>query len=688
MQPILQELTDYLAAGLWIFPCHSVNGLGRCSCDNPACEHPGKHPRTSNGSKDASNSERMIQGWFHKWPDANWAVAAGPSGLVILDIDGPDGRKSLAEAGIELPDGPAVISGRIDGGEHRYFVAPSYPVKNSVKFLPGLDTRAANGYVIIPPSRHKSGSHYRWLTPFDRETLPELPQKLRPLLESRSRGSQEPIEIIPEGMRDVTLISEAGTIRRRGGSREATLAYLRQRNKDACRPPLSDEQVEKIADQAGGFPAGNLLTLQPHTEAGYAQRMALYHGDEIRYVEEESRWYEWDGRRWVRGSSKGVDAGMQARAKAMLEATYLAANTITDFAGFKALPDAQNAFRANVRAKESKRAIDAIIDLTRSEPGIRISPATLDSDPWIINLQNGTIDGKNGTFTAGHDPSKFITKLAAVAYDPAEQAPIWERFVSEVFDGDGEVIAYVRRCLGYLLVGDTTEQDIWIAYGNGANGKSTLLNTVIAVMGGDVKPESYGTSTAFTTFDADNRNQYGNDLAALMGRRFVFASESESERNLAEARVKLITGGDAISCKFLYGEFFTFVPQFRVWLAVNHKPNIRKQDRGIWRRVKLIPFTRNFEATDDKRLSEKLREELPGILDWLLAGLADWREGGMRVPASIARATEDYREESDVIGQWLEERAELGPDYSTGLKDLYNDYMQWHIDNHGPTVTP
>jgi putative DNA primase/helicase len=225
------------------------------------------------------------------------------------------------------------------------------------------------------------------------------------------------------------------------------------------------------------------------------------------------------------------------------------------------------------------------------------------------------------------------------------------------------------------LVGDTSEQDFWIAYGGGANGKSTLLNTVLEVLG------DYGTTTAFTTFDAENRNQYGNDIAALKGRRFVFASETERERTLAEARVKAVTGGDAISCKFLYGEYFTFTPQFRVWLAVNHKPSIRGVDRGIWRRIKLIPFSQNFEAKEDKRLRDKLQVELPGILNWLLAGLADWRQNGMAEPDSVRAATEDSRQESDQLGQWLEQEAELGADYSQNITELYRNYVQWLRDN-------
>jgi putative DNA primase/helicase len=230
------------------------------------------------------------------------------------------------------------------------------------------------------------------------------------------------------------------------------------------------------------------------------------------------------------------------------------------------------------------------------------------------------------------------------------------------------------------LTGDTSEQDFWIGYGSGANGKSTLLNTVLRVLG------DYGATTAFSTFDADNRNQYGNDLAALKGKRLVVAIEAEKERFIAESRVKSITGGDAISCRFLYGEFFEYRPQFKVWLAVNHKPNIRGTDRGIWRRVKLVPFARNFEDNEDKTLAAKLCGELPGILNWLLAGLKDWRKQGIAEPAAVKDATKEYKEEMDTLGQWIEETCEVHADrsqsspVSTGATDLHRAYRAWAED--------
>lgn len=649
----LDSILQLADAGLHVFPLHGK------------IPYPG-----TNGFEDASTSRRDIEGWNRQYPGANWGVATGvASGIVVLDIDGPKGFASAK--GKELPNGPKVRSGRSDGGQHHWFRLSKDSEKSRIGFLPGLDLKADSGYVVIPPSIHPaSGQPYEWLTPFERDALPDMPAWLIESLESKSR-SRYNVGQLQETSRNIDLTSVAGTLRLRGFSVAAILASIRAHN-DEQADPLPDDELITIAESIGAKEPAAVLVPQPHTEAGYAERMALYHRGEIRYAKEQNRWLEWTGTHWEEDLSKGLR--MQGRAKDMLSATYLAADTITASAPKLTLDETKDAFRRDVRAKESARSIDAIITLTRSEPGIAVDPDKLDADPFLFNVAKGTIDLRTGQ-PRDHDPADLLTRISPVTFDPAATCPRWEAFVADVFAGDTELIAYVRRALGYLLTGDTSEQDFWIAYGSGANGKSTLLNTVLAVVG------DYGRTAGFSTFDTDSKNQYGNDVAALKGRRFVFASESERDKTLAEARVKAITGGDALECRFLYGEFFTFVPQFKVWLAVNHKPNIRGADRGIWRRIKLIPFARNFESQEDKQLRAKLADELPGILNWLLAGLADWQANGMQEPESVKAATDEYRVESDQIGQWIGERAELGPDYSQNSTELYRDFLQWLEEN-------
>jgi putative DNA primase/helicase len=644
---------------------------------------PDKAPYPRKGHKEASRDPLRIAAWWGQWPSANIGIPTGEvSGLFVLDVDvkhghkGLDSLKALTREHGELPDTPMVHTA--SGGLHYYF---GYPKGSGIKrVMTGLGDGLeglGDGYILAPPSRLADGSVYTWadgLCLFD-TLLADTPAWLVDRLRAPEAGKARPargydLSAIGPGSRNVDLASLAGTLRARGLDAE-TIAVTLHAHNDKQAEPLPESEIETIAASIGGKAARSFLATLHHTEDAYAKRMALLHGEEIRYVELVNRWIEWDGQRWAVDESK--NARMQGRAKAMLAATYLAAGSITGKEQKEQI-ELQDAFRKAVRGKENKRAIDALIDLTRSEPGIRIRPDDLDSDPMLFNAANGTIDLNTGRLLP-HDPKGLITKLSPVAFDPEAACPLWDMFIGQVFDGNAALIAYVRRALGYLLTGDTSEQDFWIAYGGGANGKSTLFNTVLRVLG------DYGTATPFTTFDAETQSKYGNDIAALKGQRFVFASEAERERNLAEARVKLVTGQDAISCRFLFGEYFQYVPQFKVWLAVNHKPNIRGVDRGIWRRLKLVHFAINFEDTLDTHLPETLAGELPGILNWLLAGLADWRKIGMDEPECVKAATDDYRIENDVLGQWIEQKCEIGPDYSANATVLYRDYKAWLTEN-------
>lgn len=682
---------QYAKLGFAVFPAHYMKN-GICSCGSPNCRNKAKHPMTGRDLLDATTSERTIRGWWEdRWPLANIAIATGEaSGLLVLDVDGKKGRATLAAKGWEIPKTPSVSTGRENGGVHYYFKHPGGKFKNSANKLgEKVDIRAEGGYVIAPGSIHATGNPYLWVVaPRDlpgefaeQAGFADVPDWLLKELES-SDERKAPLPSLPllkDGGRNTRLTQEAGIYLRLGYSPKAMEGALKARNQFDTEEPLSDEEVETIARSIGAKTPGDLLLEGGHTEAAYAARLALHQGHEIRYVDQWNRWITWNGARWVVDESKGAE--MQGRAKAMLTASYLAANSITNNN-----PDLQKAmqddFREAVRGKETKRAIDAIIDLTRSEPDIMVNPGTFDVKPYLLNLANGMLDLRTFSFGDGekiepleHDPVTMVTKIAPVAFDSQATCPTWERFISEVFQGNQELIRYVQRTLGYALSGDTSEHSFWIAYGSGANGKSTLLNTIQAVMG------DYAATTAFTTFDADNRNQYGNDIAALMGRRFVAALEADSERKLSEARIKSVSAGDPFTCKFLYGEYFTFVPQFKTWLAVNHKPIIRGQDRGIWRRLKLIPFEVNFEGKADKQLPEKLKEELPGILNWLLRGFIDWRDNGMQEPEIVRKATEEYREESDQLGQWISARCDLGESEPVLTSDLYANYKDWLQSN-------
>jgi putative DNA primase/helicase len=261
---------------------------------------------------------------------------------------------------------------------------------------------------------------------------------------------------------------------------------------------------------------------------------------------------------------------------------------------------------------------------------------TLDSDPYLFNVENGTLDLRTG-LQRPHNPADRITKLAPVVYDPTATAATWDQFLARIFTGDRELIRFIQRAVGYSLTGLTTEQVMFLLWGTGQNGKSTFITTLQALFG------DYARQTAFDTFLAASKSTPGAarpDIVRLRGARLISALEAPAGARLAETVVKSLTGGDIISARDLYSSGSEFRMEGKLWLAANNKPEIRGTDLAIWRRIRLVPFTVTIpEEEKDPQLADKLRAELPGILNWAVEGLAVWQREGLGVPVAVERAT-------------------------------------------------
>jgi putative DNA primase/helicase len=229
----------------------------------------------------------------------------------------------------------------------------------------------------------------------------------------------------------------------------------------------------------------------------------------------------------------------------------------------------------------------------------------------------------------------------------------------------------VRRAVGYSLTADCREECLFLLRGAGFNGKTVLLN-ILRALNGD-----YAANTPFSTFEASRYHTIPNDLAALVGKRLVTASETAEARRLNEARIKALTGRDPITCRFMRQEWFTYTPVFKVWLAMNNKPVIRGTDEGIWRRIRLIPFTVSFKGRADLTLEHKLKRELPGILAWGVRGCLDCQRNGLQEPDAVLAATEAYRTESDVLGRFLADCTIAGDGLMVRTGTLYQAYIDW-----------
>jgi len=276
----------------------------------------------------------------------------------------------------------------------------------------------------------------------------------------------------------------------------------------------------------------------------------------------------------------------------------------------------------------------------------------------------------------------MITKIANVEYDPKADCPMWKQFVREIMGYKADLIKFVQTAAGWSLSGDISEQTMFILYGTGANGKSTFLNTIMYLLG------DYALATPTETFMKKNGDNYSNDVARLRGTRFVTTTEVEQGRRLSEPLIKKITGNDEMTARFLYGEFFNFMPTFKIFMATNHKPVIKGTDHGIWRRIKLIPFNvRIPEEKQDKHLEQKLWEEASGILNWLLEGIAVWQRERLIPPKAVSFATDEYREEMDVIGNFIKEKCVQKENASITIKRLYKAYSDWCEGNHEHPVS-
>ena len=402
------------------------------------------------------------------------------------------------------------------------------------------------------------------------------------------------------------------------------------------------------------------------TDAGNAQAFIKKYGDNLRYDVTAGEWLIWNCKRWE------IDELGKVRqmAENTIRALYDELPKISD------MKQAQEMLR-HIRASLNLSRLDAVLALAGSNPAIAVTNKMLDRNDWLLNCSNGILDLRTGKLKP-HDKNALITKLVPVDYDADAKCPRFEQFLNEVFGGDRELIQFVQRAIGYTLTGDTSEQCFFMLHGNGSNGKSTLVNIMREIL------TDYHRKTSTDTILEKQNGGIPNDVARLAGARFVSTVEANPNRKMAEELVKELTGGDAITARFLHHEFFDFVPTFKLWLACNHKPSIDGQDNGIWRRIKLIPFNVQFNSREsgkppykDSMLADKLRMEYQGILAWMVRGCLDWQSNRLGTCKAVEGATAEYRDDQDILAEFINENCEELEGAQVKSSDLYCAYAQW-----------
>lgn len=404
-----------------------------------------------------------------------------------------------------------------------------------------------------------------------------------------------------------------------------------------------------------------------YSDQWLAERVVERRRDVLRYIPQEGKYICWDQKRWQR------DAELLAEDIVKRELRRIANET--ERVGATKQEKAKAQERAIAFCSAGKAT--AVAQLLRSDRAIAVSMTALDHDPWLLNTPEGIVDLRTGVLSPA-DPDALCTKMTAVPPDFGGACPNWKRFLAEATANDRELEAYLQRLAGYCLTGSTREQHLSFIHGPGGNGKGTYKNAIEGIMA------DYAVQADMATFTATNGDRHTTDLAMLVGARLVTASETEAGKRWDETRLKSLTGGDIITARFMRQDNFHYKPQFKLVFIGNHKPEVREVDEAMRRRIQMVPFTVK-PAVVDRELDDKLRDEWPAILAWMIEGCLAWQQRGLDVPPIVRAATQEYFRDEDAVGRWLAERCTLTEDGRALSEELYASWREW-ANQHGEWV--
>jgi putative DNA primase/helicase len=642
-----------------VVPIHTIEPDGSCSCGKPRCSSKAKHPRTERGHLEATTDKTTIRDWWRQWPDANVGVRVGEdSGIIVVDIDPRNGgddalARIIEEKGAAFTKTLTVSTG--GGGQHYYYKYTGAPLAKAPR---GIDLKAT-GFVVAPPSIHESGNVYKWQTPpRDGTKMRQLPKWTR---DTSARVAERKTAtrngFVPVGERDNAAISYAGSLRRIGLGEAEIAAALSVWSRMYLEEPLEERDVRRISRSAARYEPVTEDEAKEWIESDMADFFVNMHGRDVRW--HAKSWRIWTGKVWRDNAENDVMRLARDVSRTLLE---MAANASSD--------DIKKKLRQSGRAAGSERGLKAILGVARANAAISLTDANpFDADPWLFNVQNGTLDLRTGELRR-HERMDLLTKIAPVGYYANASAPRFEQFLQETFR-DNDVEDYIQRYFGYCLTGDVSEQVFSIFWGAGGNGKSKLIEAIRAVLGNAF------VTTIPTSAILDTRFDDKFALGTLRGRRLALASES-SRKTLDEEVIKRITGGDTIRGEEKYKPAFEFSPTHKVILVTNNKPRITAS-HSIVRRIQLVPFLYQPEV-DDKHLDKKLAAEAEGILTWMLNGCLAWQAEGLNPPKPVRAATEEYVASEDLIGTFLNEICDVSPKKRASMTALYEAYQMWAVD--------
>lgn len=698
----LEEALKLVSLGFTVIPLawvwFSPDGAVHCSCkkahvddETGGKEKEGKHPcvKFDKATKDPDAARAL----WTEFPHAGIGIITGaelPDGsfLVVLDTDprhggGESFEALLCELG-PLPDTATALSGRGDGGNHQYFRTRERPA-TVTSWRAGVDVLAqagttGYGLVVAPPSQHRTGGFYVWEGLYDAtegSPIAELPARWVDALKAPKRETRADGKIF-DGERARTLFRIGRSMQYRGCNEEEIRERLAKLDRNLCvaadgtSKPLGEAELERRVFK--GLFAGGVRPAQPEaqreqgvndgaakpaestedleyiglSDAANSQRFASEVRGKLLYCVEQG-WCVYRNGHWQPSMFSEESLGMRVMAGIVRDTEDLPAK----------------------KASELMNAgpVRSMISLARSSLAVRITD--FDADPWLFNVQNGTLDLRTRELGA-HRPEDRLTKSSPVVYDATATAPTWRAFLERVLP-DANVRAFVQRLTGYWLTGVVREHTFPVFWGGGGNGKGVFFETIRHVMG------EYASAIPSELLMQKKFESHPTDQAQLKGLRLAAASETKQGQRLDENLVKVLTGGDRVKARFMRQDFFEFEPTHKLALRTNHKPIIVGTDRGIWRRFLLVPWTVDIpKSEDDTSLGFKLRSESPGILNWALEGCTEWQRLGLAPPPVVQAATEEFRAESDVVGRFVRECCTLKiPSIKTQASVLFAAFENW-----------
>lgn len=621
-----------------------------------------KKPKSgTHGYKDRIDTIEQLSTQEYLFTDSNLAIVpTAENHVFVVDMDvknGIDGVESFLSdfcEGKEIPDTMTVITP--SGGLHFYFLSSEgKSIPRKIGIVPGVDILGPGGHVVAPPSVTGAGDYV-----FEGECreIAEAPEWLidkiladdPPPTIVAAQNDGGTLSGVDAGSRNNDLFRYAARLHARGLSSDEKRRLVGEAAAN-CTPPLPTSEVKQILKSVKRY-----HTNYPLTERGNALRMSQLYGDELKFST-DGHWYAYNRASgiWLKddwAAKRGYDEA--------IELIAVEANNQKD-------PERKAALEKHYQRSQQAISRRGSMEMATTVFEPRLDASSLDANPVLLKVANGVVDLRTGELVSS-SPAMLISKCAGVAYDEGATCPRFDQFLDDVTQGDEGLEEFIQRAVGYTLTAETSEQVMFVLYGDGENGKSTLVDVISSLLG------DYSIAGPPQMLARRPRSQT-NDLARLGGARMLTAAEEAAGGRMDEALVKQMTGGDTIAARQLYHEFVDMECRAKIWMTTNYHLQIEGVDHAIWRRIKVIPFDACFKGRRDTGLREALLGELPGILNWAIEGCRKWQADGLGSCAAVDAATNEYRSSSDVLYDWIQSRTADDPEEITPVVDLRDSFL-------------